>query len=144
MSEKKQADNNPKTNEQTKKPAPKWVDTGSSWVGVIVFLFTTGYLQKKLGGTIFDVNLLMYCIIGAAVIKIALDVPGKLIHGYVAMSIVKDKTGAELLRAINKAGAVGTIIKASVVVIAYMLAKYGFQEFFLKTMQAATQSQVQP
>lgn len=107
------------------------VDTGHSWLGVMVFLFTTGYLLISFDERLFATHSLMFVAVGVVAAKVLLDIPGQLLHGAMTLKIIKGKSGSELIRAVEKAGSYGTFIKAAIVVASYVATKQAYLWHFM-------------
>ncbi len=68
---------------------------------------------------------------GIIAAKLFLDIPAQILHGALTLRIIKGKSGSELIRAVEKAGAYGTFIKAGVVVVAYIATKQAYIWHFM-------------
>ena len=101
-----------------------------SWLGSTVFIFTTLYLQLSLAdlASLISSTGLLFLGLGLLIAVLLIDLPAQMIQDKMLQS-AEESENAE--RKTDKARALGTFIKAAQVIIAFIVAKYGYMAWMV-------------
>ncbi len=101
-----------------------------SWLASCVFLFTALYQHLSLSATFLTLKVVLFVIVGLLVARAGIDYPAQYLNRTIALRLVADRQQADRDRALDKAGAIATFIKAAQVILAFMATKWAYGWYF--------------